>query len=311
MSKEITEYCSTLSADSVAQHSVINLYHSRYSPFVLQRLVQICAKLLGCDVVMLNLEQDFSSLQQTLSTTFLGQTSIYWFSEFSSTLSKKKKTEWLDFLSKYQGPHLLIGQMTDSISLARGQTLVIDESYTLSGLQKTQFIPLQDLAIAYPFFSHVYRLKKQYSLEHLYVLFHYAHVIGKNSDLFFKHWFERLVDQDISLYYLSQLFFERNAQGFFTMWHKVASYYPEQFWVSFFSDQFFKGYWYIACKGQVRPDQKFMTFGLPFSFLKQDWKYYSLSDMQKNYTKIYALDGAIKSGKQSVSLDSVLISMFE
>ena len=98
---------------------------------------------------------------------------------------------------------------------------------------------------------------------------------------------------------MAQLFFEKKADLFFVKWHQVRGYYSDQFWTVFFSDQLFKAYFFVKAQGRVDPAHKQMTYGLPFSFLKHDWKLYQFENLQQAHKQMYDIDIALKTGGSS------------
>src|SRR3990167_10542226 len=61
----------------------------------------------------LDLDSDLDQLKMKLHTTFLGQTCTFWFGDLSLISWKKKRSDWLSFLQTYQGPHQIIGWLSD------------------------------------------------------------------------------------------------------------------------------------------------------------------------------------------------------
>ena len=80
------------------------------------------------------------------------------------------------------------------------------------------------------------------------------------------------------------------------------------FWVSFWSDQFFKAYCYIFQKQQGKIVSKYETYGLPFSFLRFDWKKHNLESLQQCHQRIYHVDTVLKTGGNTRSMFTALLS---
>ncbi|MFA5998548.1 MAG: hypothetical protein WC747_00810 [Candidatus Babeliales bacterium] len=314
---EITEFFAQSTESFVKNHSVILFTGKSYSPLFFDRALVFLQKKLGQPLKKINLDQEFTAIQIALHTSFLGQTQIYCFGDLSLLSSKKKKTDWIKFIQSYQGPHTIIGFLCDedNLPLSSSQSSLLQvsiaESYNSDQIKKLSFLyDSLKPEVAAHFFAKLYRINSQYSLDQICLLQDYSGLLGKSMDLFFDDWVEKLVVSDISLFYLSQLFFEKKAEEFFVKWSDVRPYYSDQFWTTFFSEQLFKAYFYVQWQGRVPVDQKQITFGLPFSFLKQDWKLYTLFELQASHQKMYEIDLALKSGGSSYRLDAFFALFF-
>lgn len=313
---ELKDFCAQVSKILAQQPSVILFKSKEYGPLSFQRILKYLARQQSHVVTLqkIDLDQDLSELIMKLHTTFLGQTSTFWFGDLGLISSKKKKAEWLTFLQNYQGPHQIFGWLSqeDSFVPTSSNLLVeIPESITSDMVHKLSFLYQDDKPeVAAYFFGRLYRVHKEYQLEQLCLLQSYAGIIGKNIDLFFDEWFDQFIISDVSLFYVAQLFFEKKADEFFTQWHQVRSYYSDQFWTSFFSDQIFKAYFYVACQGRIVPNQKQMTYGLPFSFLKHDWRLYQTEQLQRAHQHLYEVDIALKTGGSVHCLDLFFAKFF-
>ncbi len=294
--------------------SVTLLQLKKYSPLLFYKILKKLEKKTGLEIKKIDLEQDLSLIQKDLQTTFLGQFFVYWFSDLALLSSKKKKTDFLNFVAQYSGPHKIIGciEIEQEINLEHGQIIEFQDNYSSDQILKLDFLyEGQKREVVSYFLAKLYRRRKQYSLEQLCILLEYATLLGKNIDQFFELWLDEIVTSDVSLYAVSQYFFEKNPKKFFELFNQVRYQYSEPFWTSFFSEQLFKAYWFVAQKGQIPQDQKQMTFGLAFSFMKQDWKLHKKSSLQIAHQKIYEIDLAIKSGADDKQLDLFVMQFFQ
>lgn len=314
---EIIEFFAQTSS-VLAENNLVLLFAGKsYSPLFFDRLLIFIQKKIDQPLKKINLESDLSEIQMSLHTTFLGQTQAYWFGDLSLISAKKKRSDWIKFVQTYQGPHRIIGFVSQEEldgSSNQNNSLVLvsmQESYTSDQVRK---IPILYGAVkpevAVLFFTKLYRINKQYALDQICLLQDYAGLLGKNMDSFFDSWVEKLVVSDISLFYLSQLFFEKKAEEFFVKWSEVRPYYSDQFWTTFFSEQLFKSYFYVQINGRIPADQKQLSFGLPFSFMKQDWKLYTTFELQAAHQKMYEIDLALKSGGSQYRLDAFFALFF-
>lgn len=294
--------------------SVILLQLKKYSPLFFYKILKNFEKKFSLEFKKIDLDQDLSLIQKDLQTTFLGQTFLYWFSDLSLITSKKKKTDFLNFLATYYGPHKIIGliDLEQNISLENGQIVPFQDNYSSDQVLQLDFLyEGQKPEVVSYFLAKLYRQRKQYSLEQLAILLEYASLLGKNIDHFFESWLDEIVTSDVSLYAVSQYFFEKNPKKFFELFNQVRYQYTDPFWTSFFSEQLFKAYWFVVQKGQIAPDQKQMTFGLPFAFMKNDWRLHKNSSLQIAHQKIYEVDLAVKSGANEKQLDLFCMQFFQ
>lgn len=306
----------------IQNKSVILLQSKKHSPLLLYRFVKQLQVSSGLEVKKIDLDQDLGDIYCQLQTTFLGQTFLYWFPDLSSISSRKKRADLISYIAAYQGPHQLVGCVTieEGVTLSNGLIIELQDSYSSDQVikltmlydQSTDSMKLnQKPEITAYFIGKLYRYRKQYSIEQLCMLLDYAGVLGKNSEVFFESWLDQLVISDISLYWVSQLFFEKNAADFFEIWATVRPLYSDQFWTAFFSEQLFKAYWVIVWQARIAPEHKQITFGLPFSFLKQDWKLHRKDVLQQAHQKIYTVDLLLKSGGSTNRLDLFLVQFFQ
>ncbi len=315
-----TEFSSSTHTQLVDK-SVTLLQLKKYSPLLFYKILKSFENQLGLELKKIDLDSDFSSIQKDLQTTFLGQTFLYWFSDLTLMSSKKKKSDFISFLSSYQGPHKIIGCIDDqeTVTILDGQIMQFEENYTADQAIKLHFLyegqidsnksPKPEV-VSY-FLGKLYRYRKQYTIDQLCVLLEYSTLLGKNMDQFFQEWLDEIVISDVSLYAVSQYFFEKNPKKFFELFNQVRHIYSEPFWTSFFSEQLFKAYWFVVNKGQIPPEQKQMTFGLPFSFMKLDWKHHKKESLQQAHQKIYEVDLAVKSSSSSMELDLFCMQFFQ
>lgn len=311
---ELTDFCAHVSSGTAQQFKVILLRSKHYSPLAFDKILKYFSRFLSSSVQKIDLDQDLSLIQNKLYTTFLGQTSTFWFGDLSLLSSKKKRSDWLSLLQSYQGPHQIIGWLSeeDIVNHSSGVVMIeVMESYTTDMISKLSFLydESKPEVTAY-FFGRLYRVKKEYTLEQLSLLQSYASYLGKNMDVFFDSWLDQLVISDVSLFFLSQLFFEKRTDEFFIQWHQVRPYYSDQFWTAFFSEQLFKAYFFVQLQGRIPTEQKQLTYGLPFSFLKHDWKLYQPSFLQQAHEQIYTVDISLKSGGNVHCLDLFLAKFF-
>ena len=311
----ITEFFSNFSSLCKYDHPVICFSGKSYQPMFLQKAYDYMQEQVGEPIHKLSLDQDLSEIQIRLATTFLGKRNWYCFDNLYAISSQKKRESYIRFIANYRGPHRIISFISAADSTALKQDGIVScslqEAYTSDQVKQVPILYDQtNPAISAYFFSKLYRLKKEYSLEQLCLLQEYAKLLGKNMNVFFQEWIDKLIVSDVSLFHMSQLFFEKNSSEFFVKWKEIRGNYADQFWTTFFSEQLFKAYFYIQHGGHVPTDQKQLLFGLSFSFLKHDWKVYDSKELALAHQKIYNIDLSLKQGGSVYQLDAFLASFF-
>nr|MBP7854778.1 hypothetical protein [Candidatus Babeliales bacterium] len=263
----LIDFCKNYTQIFSKQPSVIIFESKKYAPVAFAQIIGWLEQInVVHDVQRLNLDQDLEQIKMILQTTFLGQSQQFIFHDVS-ILAKKKRSEFLQFLQYYQGPHQIIGwighqddmQLVDTDHLIK---IVVADMYTQDVVHGLLFLyhDQKRESIAY-FFARLFRIRKELSLDQICLLHGYARLIGKNIDIFFQEWFDQLIMDDVSLFFVAQLFFEKKPDAFFKHWHWIRPYFSDQFWVTFFSDQIFKAYLYVRMHGQVPQAQKQLVYG--------------------------------------------------
>lgn len=269
---------------------------------------------LNTDLKMLDIQSNDFNIRSQLSTSFLGMSCIYWLADASS-LKLKQKDNFIKYLLSYQGPHKIIVFLDSKISLAQQKNLFIvhiKDKYFIDDARALWCeIDLEESKkIAY-FLTQIYKVKNSYSLDELCVLKNYLDLVGSDPKLFYQTWIPRLVIADTSLFTLSQLFFEKKEKQFLNLWLQIKSLYSDMFWVSYWSDQVYRAYFFIRFTNTENyAAAKQVSFGLPFSFLKQSYKTYQLHELQGFHQQIYSIDIALKNGGNSYEIDQLYIDFF-
>ena len=311
---DITDFFINFPSIFVENKPVIYFTGENCQHIFLDKTKDFIEKQAEISIKKINADGSFSDIISQLSTTFLGQKNFYWISNLESMAAGKKKTDIIQFLKNYSGPHRLFVFVCSSdldSSFNSDSIYTCKNNYTNDSAKKiTVLYENMKLEMAEYFYNKIFTIKKEYSLSQLCLLKEYAMLFGNNIGQFIDEWIEKLVISDISLFYLSQLFFEKNATDFFIKWDKIRILYSDQFWTAFFSEQLFKSYFYVHHNGIIAIDQKQLTFGLPFSFLKQDWKMYKCDELQKAHQRIYEIDLSLKSGGSKYQLDVFLMAFF-
>jgi hypothetical protein len=256
---------------------------------------------------------DFAFKSQ-LSTSFLGMHCIYWLGD-TSGLKAKQKDDLMQYLAGYNGPHKVIVFVDAKIEIAQSKHLTVvsmkDKYFFDDAKSLWVTTNLQEVQKNVAFFNQIYKIKNSFTLDELCLLKNYQDLITAESQEFYESWVTRLVVPDTSLFTLSQLLFEKKEEAFFKLWLQVKSLYADMFWIAFWSDQFYRSYFFIAFTQEENfAAVKQVSFGLSFSFMKQSYKQYKLDELQNFHEALYAVDSSLKNGGSSYQIDQLYIEFF-
>lgn len=310
---DILDFFAGITTHSFDETSVTYVVAKTYQPIFLETLQCLLEKRLQQKIQKVSQEATLTDVQRLLTTSFLGQQ--HWYLLMLCDVASAKQDQIIQFIKKYDGPHRLVVILSDELydsAKINDKVYRLADTYTYDQVKKCAWLydGIKPEVMAYVL-NKLFKLHKAYSLEQLCLLKEYAMLLGSSIDQFFEQWFEKLIVQDASLFYVSQLFFEKKSTLFFEQWKRIRKLYSDQFWTAFFSEQLFKAYFYVQMQGKLPADQKQIAFGLPFSFLKQDWKRYTASELAGAHEKIYDLDLALKNGASQYCLDLFCISFLD
>ncbi len=265
------------------------------------------------NIVFVDLSQAIiDQLFINFETSFLGQSLIYWCKNLSF-LDAKNQKKFLTYLQEYSGPHYIF--------------IFIDESVPVSGkfnniffieklLEKESYLALRNFFSeqnAQDFFCDtVFSKTNKLSIESACLLLQYNILCGKNSEFFFKNWFDKIVPSESSLFILSQHFFSQNSTEFLKYWNKLSISYPIEFWVAYWSEQLWQAIIFIyEAKIAGLVQAKKAVNRLPFSFMQKDFKKYNLEELQKAHSALYQLDYNKKNGFSDLWLEFWLMNFLQ
>ncbi|MEX0940055.1 MAG: hypothetical protein WDZ41_01715 [Candidatus Babeliales bacterium] len=264
---------------------------------------------------IIDLEQmDIEQFCAQVSMPFLGSTFIYWCGNIGS-LDQNKIKIFLNFLSNYNGPHVICffyEKTTEKMKktwLAVELPAQIDQNlfYILYRFLLPNFSENKKNVLAI-----LFEKQSSISLEVACLLMHYFSFLNKNTaDYFMRHWFCKIVIPDKSLFTLSTYFFAKKSSAFLNTWQVLSTEYPAMFWLSFWSDQLFKAAHFVklARKNDFLSAKK-IAYRLPFPFIKKDWQLYQAVELMHAHHFLYDLDYHIKNGGSEIYLDLFYAQFF-
>lgn len=311
---ELSEFIKKASIFATQDQSSVTVFQGAFYPhlFFTQFFDAMKAQD-SCDLKMIDIQSGDFAFKSQLGTSFLGMSCTYWLGDASS-LKAKQKNELIDFLAGYQGPHTVMVFFDTKTSLESHKSLsivTIKDKYFFDDAKVLWTGDIEQAQKTAFFLNQLYKIKNSFSLDELFLLKNYQDLLGSDSKIFYELWIPRLVLADTSLFLLSQLFFEKKEKSFFKLWLEIKPLYSDMFWVSFWSDQIYRSYFFIRFTQEENyAAAKQVSFGLSFSFLKQTYKMYTLQELQSLHQAIYALDIALKNGGNSYQLDQICVQFF-
>ncbi len=258
-------------------------------------------------------DHDFVSCSATLSTTFLGMSSVYWLGNVDEIDAAHKK-KIVPFLANYAGPHTVIYFVPQESAPDSGVVITLPDV-----VDKNLFVHLFTLLHgktaaqrAAPAITALFARVAKLQLDTACMLLRYIVLVGGNSAEFIEGWLDALVVPDQSLFTLSQYFFSKNSKEFFTYWARIGKEYSEVFWVTFWSEQLWRASHVVALmqRNQVS-DAKAIAYRLPFSLLQRDWKKLTAQELRSAHDEIYSIDCSIKNGGNAHMLDLLYSKFFQ
>ncbi|MBV8660619.1 MAG: hypothetical protein JO129_00525 [Candidatus Dependentiae bacterium] len=269
---------------------------------------------LTIDLKTIDIQSGDFLFKSQLATSFLGMNCVYWLGD-ASMLKAKQKDDLLNYLADYQGPHKVIIFVDSKIEIPVSKHLTIvtiKDKYFFEdakSLWTTQNI--KDAQKNALFLNQIYKIKNSFTLDELFLLKNYQDLITADSKEFYESWVSRLVIPDTSLFTLSQLFFEKKEEAFFRLWLQIKPLYSEMFWISFWSDQLYRAYFFIIFTQEENfVAAKQASYGLSFSFMKQTYKYYKINELQSLHEALYSIDSSLKNGGNSYQIDQLYVDFF-
>ena len=290
------------------------------------RLAQcLPSRWLPSEYKVLNFEStDKKELQSSLSQTFLGNTSFYWLSNATVKSTDKKGTKLLQFLTKYNGPHTIAFYLDKTkgskflknlnVNVSNVNVIEIDNDLDLTSIKKIfNFFEFKITYNKQKLFNKIFAdTLSNFNLDQVCTLMQYFDLIGsKNTDEFVSYLSEIVNKTSPSLNLLGKYFFENKPQQFFNVWSKIEKNYPDIFWISFWSEKIYRAYFVVKfLKDKQEFKAKSLSFGLPYMFLKRDWKSFSLNILSNYHNFLYTNDFKIKTGSKFCFLDLFYLNHF-
>ncbi len=288
-------------------------------------------KWLPAEYRTLNFEStDKKELQSSLSQTFLGEKSFYWLSNATVKSTDKKGTNLLQFILKYNGPHFVAFYLDKTkgakflkssfVKNSKINIVELGDDFDLTFIKKLfDFFEFEISKNKLELFKSLFSGRSNrpggsnsFSLDQICMLMQYFDLISPRHANDFVAYLAGIVNQTSpSLNLLGNYFFENKPQQFFDVWSKVQKDYPDIFWISFWAEKIYRAYFVVKfLKDKQEGKARSLSFGLPYMFIKRDWKSFSLNKLSNYHNFLYTNDFKIKTGSKFCFLDLFYLNHF-
>ncbi len=247
---------------------------------------------------------DKKTVFATLNQSILGNCAVFWLSNILHEGTEKSKQDIFSLLLNYQGPHHIISFLPKDAKVSPGKTVTIIDMQTDIDQPTIELLfaflkhNIQDKKI--DLIKRMLKETKTLPIDTACMLINYLELVNIRHLNDLASHLAHITQTQPSLNQLSEYFFTTNAQGFFSLWTTVEKEYPEMFWLSFWSEQFWKAHHVITyLKKNDFINAKRMSFRLPYSFINTHWKKFTQQELRLLYNHIYLIDMKIKRGGSS------------
>jgi hypothetical protein len=251
---------------------------------------------------------EFGSFCSQVEMSFLGQKNMYWLGDIS-LLSLKKQRQFSSYLATYKGPHILMFFTTKNITGKSIKMLSLCDRVDVHSYKEYMSLWNEDHErVAYSIAT-VLKKVGVLSLEQMVQVAQYALVLGTGRSRFFENSLNSIIKPESSLFDLSGALLAGDKKSFLIQWKDMQDDYEFPFWVAYFSEQFFRSYYYIKYKqDHQHVEARKVGFRLPFSFLQRDWRRWNADIFYRAHQKVAMVDFNLKNGGDVLILESLFSS---
>ena len=253
-----------------------------------------------------------NDLVHTIKQSFLGQYFFHWLGNV-----EKLNPDQSDLLLNYTGPNFVSFFLSDEKIISKYKKIDYIEIETQVTLENYKALNLFfEFNLSSQKKEFIEKILKQstigLSLDQFLLLIKYLELINiKFIDEFYDYLSSEILKVNPSLNLLSQYFWAKDKEKFFTVWSSVYKQYSDMFWIYYWSEQAWKAFYIIKyLKNNDFVSAKSLSYGLPFMFTKQYWSNYSLDKLEKDYQYFYNVDYALKTGKNFCFFDYFYLKHF-
>lgn len=206
-----------------------------------------------------------------LEISNLGTAKLYYWLGYVSGLSPKKKRFWLDYLSHYQGEHLIGFCLNEEDQRKQGnKSLCVLIDKKVDHIHFEQLVSSFQMArpsVVKRMIKHIFPYGGAIDIDKACLLAHYATVVGNNLEQFCDELLPVLLNPEQSLFKITEYFLRKRSKEFFALWAQVKDKYADVFWTSFWSDALWRACYYAqAMRNGKQLEAKKLAINCLFPF---------------------------------------------
>lgn len=304
-----------LQRKEIENYSVICFVGKQYPILFFNILKNIIHKIYGFRVQSLDfsLDNDNKGFEALFEISFLGNTLFYWLGNINN-MSADVRRRFMFYIKNYKGPHS-IWFFTEVWQEPFNENfcLIKLEEKVKNFDETEQLIVILTKFLSTDVSSLDFVDKSSWSLEELCLFLYYCMVLKRPQIREFRdNWLDKIIIPEKSLFTLSGYFFAKDIKAFFVLWQKISKDFGSLFWISFWSEQLFRaGNFIFLTKKNMHEEAKKISYKLPFSFIKKDWKKSTFNEITAAHNALYVLDYSLKNGGSESFIDLFFINFFE
>lgn len=308
-------FIETLHRDKTLSGGPVLSFKGKSYPLLFFSLLMQWLRTSGTPVTTIDLKNSARhDAQRQLETAFLGQLSLFWLGSLSD-LSAAEYKFWISYVRGYVGPNTLLFFVEDDSSLDQPDALIIPQTLSTDLTMHLYTLLYGENIRAVPFFKKVLQHTKELSVDQACLLMQYERVMGRNGDQIIQEIVPLIIAPQGSLFTLSDAVLQKNKKLALALWSTMRDSFSIQFWISYWSEQTWRAYWYIALMRAGRvADAKKVAYRLPYSFIQKVWRSCDPEQLRKAHALLYETDTAIKNGlhpEGMTILDLVCLQLME
>lgn len=311
MNITLSDFFKTDMNDVVLKNKVVCFKSKEYTPVFFATLFKVLRPN-SLNINFINISDlDILNLKLQLEQSFLGNNNFYWLGNITNY---KYKKELILYLNSYQGPHYVTFFINDEEIISFNKlTITYDGFITLDEYNSLLVLwPNVKQDLIRIFIKKIFELSSKLSLDQFCIFVNYSLLLGARHSSFMSDWLEKILISNQSFFTLSKHFFAFEPKSFYKYWNIISNNYSSVFWTTYWSEQLYRAFNFILLRKQGKNLQaKQVAYKLPFSFIQNDWKKASLSELREAHQFIYDLDCSIKNGASDFSVELFYVKFFE
>jgi len=256
-------------------------------------------------------QQELASICGQLATSFLGSSTIFWCTNIGVCKPKKKK-QLLQTIKNYSGPNVVLFFADETVSFTKKDVdLFLQLPTKVDEKLFAKLAPILTGRVSDKAVRSLFSKSSAIDLDAACLLLQYLQLLGRNGTSFVQEWLHKLIEPEHSLQSLSGSLFANDKKKFFSLWKSLGKEYPPQFWISFWSEQLWRAFYFVQySKRRQFIEAKRISYRLPYSFVNGNWRRCSADQLSHAHQLLYDIDCSLKNGGHERSLELVYTNFF-